>query len=76
MHDFGSLLRFVEVNFHLPLIGNRTYADAYADDLMEFFPRKTRRRFAAIQSAVGGALKAEQFRTEMMVEPDNDGDEE
>jgi len=76
VHDFGSLLRFVEVNFHLRLIGNGTYADAYADDLMEFFPRTTPRRFAAIQTTIGWPLKAGQFRTEKMVEPDNDGDEE
>jgi phospholipase C len=72
VHDFGSLLRFVEANFRLGLIGNGTYADAYADDLMEFFPRKTPRTFAAIQTSV----KASQFSTEKMVEPDNDGDEE
>ncbi|MGD0215157.1 MAG: alkaline phosphatase family protein [Terriglobales bacterium] len=36
-HDFGSILRFVEANFDLSLIGPGTYADAYADDLSEFF---------------------------------------
>jgi phospholipase C len=72
VHDFGSLLRFVEANFRLGLIGNGTYADAYADDLMEFFPLMTPRKFAAIQTSIN----AGQFRTEKMVEPDNDGDEE
>jgi phospholipase C len=37
VHDFGSILRFVETNFGLSLIGPGTYADAYADDLSEFF---------------------------------------
>jgi hypothetical protein len=37
VHDFGSILRFVETNFGLSLIGPGTYADAYADDLGEFF---------------------------------------
>jgi phospholipase C len=76
VHDFGSLLKFVEANFSLGLIGNGTYADAHATNLAEFFPRKTPRRFAAIQTSIGGALKAKQFRTEKMAEPDNDGDEE
>jgi phospholipase C len=33
-HDFGSILRFVETNFHLPTLG---YADARADDLSDCF---------------------------------------
>jgi len=33
-HDFGSLLRFTEEVFGLPLLG---YADAYADDLADCF---------------------------------------
>ena len=37
VHDFGSILRFVETNFDLGLIGSGTYADAYADNLGEFF---------------------------------------
>ena len=37
VHDFGSILRFVENNFDLGLIGPGTYADAYSDDLSEFF---------------------------------------
>ena len=36
-HDFGSILKFVEKNFDLGLIGSGTYADAYADDLSAFF---------------------------------------
>lgn len=37
VHDFGSILRFTEVNFGLGLIGPGTYADSYADDLSVFF---------------------------------------
>ena len=33
-HDFGSILKFIEQNFHLPSLG---YADAYADDLSDCF---------------------------------------
>jgi phospholipase C len=36
-HDFGSILRFVESNFGLGLIGPGTWADSYADDLGNFF---------------------------------------
>jgi len=33
-HDFGSILRFIEENYHLPSLG---YADALADDLSDCF---------------------------------------
>ena len=36
-HDFGSILRFVENNFSLGLIGPGGWADSYADDLSAFF---------------------------------------
>jgi phospholipase C len=49
-HDFGSLLRFVEINFGLGLIGPGMWADSYADDLMEFFPLTSPRSFNAIPS--------------------------
>ena len=39
IHDFGSILRFVENNFSLGLIGPGGWADKYADDLSGFFPR-------------------------------------
>jgi phospholipase C len=43
-HDFGSILKFIEVVYNLPSLG---YADAYADDLSDCFqfqavPRKFR----------------------------------
>lgn len=53
-HDFGSFLKFIEVNFGLGLIGSGTYADSYADDLMEFFPRSTARHFTGITSRYNG----------------------
>jgi len=34
MHDFGSILRFIEENFGLPTLG---YADSRADDLSDCF---------------------------------------
>ena len=49
-HDFGSLLRFVEINFGLGLIGPGMWADSYADDLMEFFLLTSPRSFNAIPS--------------------------
>jgi phospholipase C len=33
-HDFGSILKFIEVTFNLPSLG---YADAPADDLSDCF---------------------------------------
>ena len=33
-HDFGSILKFIELNFNLPSLG---YADAVADDLSDCF---------------------------------------
>ena len=36
-HDFGSILRFVETVFGLPRIPPGIFADARADDLMDFF---------------------------------------
>ena len=45
-HDFGSMLRFTEKTFGLGLIGPGTWADSYADDLMEFFPLSSPRVFS------------------------------
>jgi phospholipase C len=69
-HDFGSLLRFVETNFGLGLIGPGTWADSYADDLMEFFVPGTPRTFNTIPARYG----AEHFinNTEADTAPDND----
>jgi len=49
-HDFGSILRFAEANFGLGLVGPGYYADAYADDLAEFFSLIQPRTYKAIAS--------------------------
>ncbi|MFY9904250.1 MAG: alkaline phosphatase family protein [Terriglobales bacterium] len=69
-HDFGSMLRFIETNFGLGLIGPGTWADSYADDLMEFFVSGTPRSFSAVPARYG----AEHFinSTEPDTPPDND----
>jgi phospholipase C len=46
-HDFGSVLRFVERNCGLGLIGPGIWADSYADDLMDFFPLRRPNPFIA-----------------------------
>jgi phospholipase C len=70
VHDFGSILRFVESNFNLGLIGAGKYADSYADDLMEFFPLTEPRSFRKINSK----YDANHFilSTEPMTDPDDD----
>ena len=50
VHDFGSILRFVEANFGLGNIGPGGWADSYADDLGGFFRSAPPRKFRAIQS--------------------------
>ena len=51
VHDFGSILRFVEANFGLGRIGPGGWADSYADDLNGFFTgRGTRREFVPIKT--------------------------
>jgi phospholipase C len=47
-HDFGSILRFIEYNLKLSLIGPGFYADAYADDLASFFTLTSARSFVTI----------------------------
>jgi hypothetical protein len=69
-HDFGSLLKFVETNFGLGLIGPGTWADSYADDLMEFFPLNSPKSF----NTVPARYDAEHFinSKEPPTDPDND----
>jgi phospholipase C len=50
-HDFGSILKFIEVTFSLPSLG---YADAYADDLSDCFNfSQTPLKFQTIPAKVG-----------------------
>jgi phospholipase C/sugar lactone lactonase YvrE len=69
-HDFGSMLRFVETNFGLGLIGPGIYADSYADDLMDFFPLSSPRGFTMIPAQ----YDADHFirSREKPTPPDND----
>jgi phospholipase C len=69
-HDFGSILRFTEKNFHLGLIGPGFYADSYADDLKEFFPLRSPRDFRTISTK----YDADYFinKTEPNTDPDDD----
>jgi len=52
VHDFGSILHFVESNFNLGFIGPGTWADSYADDLSGFFQAggDARRGFVPIKA--------------------------
>ena len=52
-HDFGSILRFVENNFSLGLIGPGIWADSYADDLGDFFAPGPPKAFTAIRAPLG-----------------------
>jgi phospholipase C len=51
VHDFGSIMHFVENNYSLGLIGPGTWADSYADDLSGFFqPGTPARAFHPIKT--------------------------
>jgi len=52
-HDFGSILRFVEANYGLGLIGPGFYADAQADNLSGFFTLTSPRSFAPVAAKFG-----------------------
>jgi phospholipase C len=69
-HDFGSILRFVESNFGLGLIGPGFYADAQADDLSAFFTLTSPRSF----KTVAAKFPPEYFHTvkRSNVGPDDD----
>ncbi len=69
-NDFGSMLKFVENNFGLGLIGPGFYADSYADDLQEFFTLTSPRTFSTIPSVYG----ADHFIRN--TEPDEDPDDD
>jgi phospholipase C len=53
-HDFGSILKFVETVFGLPIIPPGTFADSRADDLADFFDfAKAPRKFVPIPAPLG-----------------------
>ena len=66
-HDFGSILRFVEWNFGLGLIGPGTFADAYADNLSNFFQFGYRAKFSQIRAR---PLKSTELNS--TADPDDD----
>ena len=73
-HDFGSILRMVETNFNVGLIGPGYYADAYADNLGKFFSLATPRTFKAI--AVTAVARAAVARQPSGIALDDDEDDD
>ena len=70
IHDFGSILRFVEDNFSLPKIGPGYYADAFATGLHAFFPLANPRPFGPIPARQNAAFFLHQAPSPLG--PDND----
>lgn len=67
-HDFGSMLHAVETNFGFASLG---YADAFADDLSNFFTLDSPRPFIVIKTHhLSARVLADRS------DPDNDGDEQ
>jgi len=67
-HDFGSILKFVEENYHLPSLG---YADARADDLSDCFDyQQVPLTFRSIPAPVN----AQQFQEDKRPATDPDDD--
>jgi phospholipase C len=70
-HDFGSILRFIENRFDLGLIPPGDFADARADDLMDFFDfSQPPRSFTLIPTKVPEAYFLDPSRP--MLPPDDD----
>jgi phospholipase C len=70
-HDFGSILRFVEKVFDLGLIPPGNFADARADDLMDFFDfASAPRSFTPIPTKIPASRFLKHSRP--MELPDND----
>jgi phospholipase C len=79
IHDFGSILNFLETNFGTngtPLgpIGPGNYADVYAADLVSFFTLTTPRPFTKIAAAKSARTFLKWKKPP--VDPDNDGDDQ
>ena len=70
IHDFGSILRFIETNFGLGKIGPGYFADAFASDLVRFFRLGTPRPFAPIPAKYDARYFLHQVQS--TVGPDND----
>ena len=73
--DFGSLLRFIEINFNLHRIDPGIYADAYwHHPLREFFSLTAPRAFEAIPTALG--VDYFTHLSQPLIGPDDDGDDD
>ena len=70
VHDFGSILHFVESNFGLGHIGPGGWADAWADDLSAFFVHGMNRPFVKVN-----ALKMTKKELADQSDPDDDREE-
>jgi phospholipase C len=70
VHDFGSLLAFIESNFGLGHIGAGNYADAYADKLAGFFTLGSPRSFKTIKAKFSKSYFLHAARS--LVGPDDD----
>jgi phospholipase C len=68
MHDFGSILRFIEENFYLSTLG---YADTRADDLSDCFDYNQR---PLLFQTIAAPLNAKHFLEDSRppTDPDND----
>jgi phospholipase C len=67
-HDFGSILKFIEVTFHLPSLG---YADSLADDLSDCFDFQGKPgRFQFIRAPLDAEFFLNDHRP--AVDPDNE----
>ena len=70
IHDFGSILRFVETNFGLGRIGPGYYADFWANPITEFFGLTTPRRFTTIAAPLGASYFLHVKRSDIPVDTD------
>ena len=70
-HDFGSILKFVETVFDLGRIPPGTFADARADDLLDFFDfSMPPRSFVPVAAPLGAAYFLNDAR--VPTDPDDD----
>jgi len=70
MHDFGSIVRFIETTFATPTLG---YADARADDLSDCFDfTQAPIAWVNVDAKLGAAYFIERGRTHVATDPDDD----
>jgi hypothetical protein len=72
-HTFGSILRFIETAFSLPLIPPGTFVDSRSDNLSDFFDfAKPPRPFVRAPARLPGPFFEHDPRP--VADPDDDGD--